>query len=49
MKIPITDIGNIGKSTLKEKVANIFLEKIIQIDMDILNIKRFLNHLKKLY
>ncbi len=34
MKILITGIGNIGKSTLREKVANVFPEKVIQIDMD---------------
>ncbi len=34
MKILITGIGNIGKSTLREKIANVFPEKVIQIDMD---------------
>lgn len=34
MKILITGIGNIGKSTLREKVANKFPEYMIQIDMD---------------
>jgi GTPase SAR1 family protein len=34
MKILITGIGNIGKSTLREKVANNYPEKLIQIDMD---------------
>ena len=34
MKILITGIGNIGKSTLREKVASSFPDKIIQIDMD---------------
>ena len=34
MKILITGIGNIGKSTLREKVADKFRGKIVQIDMD---------------
>jgi len=34
MKVLITGIGNIGKSTLREKLAERFSEKIIQIDMD---------------
>ena len=34
MKILITGIGNIGKSTLRERVAQCFPEKIIQVDMD---------------
>ncbi len=34
MKILITGIGNIGKSTLREKVANNSREKLIRIDMD---------------
>lgn len=34
MKILITGIGNIGKSTLRERVANKFPGKIVQVDMD---------------
>ena len=34
MKILITGIGNIGKSTVREKVADKFPERILQIDMD---------------
>ena len=34
MKILITGIGNIGKSTLREMVANKFAGQVIQIDMD---------------
>lgn len=34
MKILITGIGNIGKSTLREKVAHKVSEQVIQIDMD---------------
>ena len=34
MKILITGIGNIGKSTLRERVADKFRGKIVQIDMD---------------
>jgi len=34
MRILITGIGNIGKSTLREKIAECFPENIIQVDMD---------------
>jgi len=34
MKILITGIGNIGKSTLRERVAHKFPGQLIQIDMD---------------
>lgn len=34
MKILITGIGNIGKSSLRERVAQKFAEQVIQIDMD---------------
>ena len=34
MKILITGIGNIGKSTLREKVALTYPDKVLQIDMD---------------
>jgi hypothetical protein len=34
MKILITGIGNIGKSTLREKIADKFPGKVLQIDMD---------------
>ena len=34
MKILITGIGNIGKSSLREMVAHKFPEQVIQIDMD---------------
>ena len=34
MKILITGIGNIGKSTLREKVALAYPDKVLQIDMD---------------
>ena len=34
MKILITGIGNIGKSTLREMVAHKFPKQVIQIDMD---------------
>lgn len=34
MKILITGIGNIGKSSLREMVANKFTGRVIQIDMD---------------
>jgi hypothetical protein len=34
MKILITGIGNIGKSTLREMVAHKFADQVIQIDMD---------------
>ncbi|MBW1707573.1 MAG: hypothetical protein JRJ86_20815, partial [Deltaproteobacteria bacterium] len=34
MKILITGIGNIGKSSLREMVAHKFPDQVIQIDMD---------------
>ena len=34
MKILITGIGNIGKSSLREMVAHKFPDRVIQIDMD---------------
>lgn len=34
MKILITGIGNIGKSTLREKIAHAYPDKVFQIDMD---------------
>jgi len=37
MKILITGIGNIGKSTLRERVAECFPGKIIRVDMDYYN------------